>query len=184
MCEPAAGLCVSIQRKSCCKDSCKFDGMPRHQHAPLRQQPTCSSTGPANSLLQVPADAKRYTDSFSSVKPAHFPGEHLPTFNCQAPLLQPNQMYQHAVNGLADRLAVPLTDREIYINTCSSVKGYSLCIQASSVAGGTFKASTTDTFPASRHISGALISLKPGGLREPHWHAPDEWAYVVSGTCR
>ena len=33
-------------------------------------------------------------------------------------------------------------------------------------------------------MSGALNILKPGGLRELHWHPADEWAIVINGTCR
>lgn len=51
-------------------------------------------------------------------------------------------------------------------------------------SGGWYKSSNVRNFPASDNMSGALVSLSPGGLREPHWHQPDEWAYVVNGTCR
>ena len=33
-------------------------------------------------------------------------------------------------------------------------------------------------------MSGALFKLNAGGMREMHWHDPNEWAYVISGTCR
>ena len=40
-------------------------------------------------------------------------------------------------------------------------------------------------FPVSTGLAGVLMSLKPGGLRELHWHAnAAEWAYVISGRCR
>jgi oxalate decarboxylase len=40
-------------------------------------------------------------------------------------------------------------------------------------------------FPASKTVSGGVISLAPGALRELHWHAnAAEWAYVLSGHCR
>ena len=79
----------------------------------------------------------------------------------------------------------------------------------------------TQDFPASTGVSGLLVELAPGGLRESHWvrtpagcrslaegmlgkarvqshllgstdmfsvacsqHDPDEWAYVIRGTCR
>lgn len=48
--------------------------------------------------------------------------------------------------------------------------------------GGRYKASTNATLTATT-IAGALIELKPGGLRELHWHDAAEWAYVISGTC-
>lgn len=40
-------------------------------------------------------------------------------------------------------------------------------------------------FPASAGVSGGVISLAPGAVRELHWHAQaSEWAYVISGRCR
>lgn len=51
-------------------------------------------------------------------------------------------------------------------------------------SGGTYKASNIRSFPASTTMSGSLVNLYPGGLREPHWHNPNEWAYVINGTCR
>jgi oxalate decarboxylase len=53
---------------------------------------------------------------------------------------------------------------------------------AQSFAGGTMKIVTAQEFPASTTISGALIDLEPGGLREPHWHPnAAEWFYILSG---
>ena len=50
--------------------------------------------------------------------------------------------------------------------------------------GGLHKASSTANFPASENLSGALVKLNPGGMREMHWHNPNEWGFVVNGTCR
>ena len=50
--------------------------------------------------------------------------------------------------------------------------------------GGTYKMSNTKNFPTSHSMSGSLVNLTAGGMREPHWHDPIEWAYVLSGTCR
>jgi oxalate decarboxylase len=44
---------------------------------------------------------------------------------------------------------------------------------------------TTTQFPASQNLSGAVMRLKPGALRELHWHShASEWAYVLEGQCR
>jgi len=44
---------------------------------------------------------------------------------------------------------------------------------------------TAKNFPVSKGISGVSMTLKPGGLRELHWHAnAAEWAYVIKGHCR
>lgn len=51
--------------------------------------------------------------------------------------------------------------------------------------GGKALESTVDNFPASQNIAGVSMYLKPGGLRELHWHAnAAEWAYVIKGHCR
>ncbi len=39
-----------------------------------------------------------------------------------------------------------------------------------------------DRFPISTTVTGVILDLEPGGLRELHWHPnSDEWQYVVSG---
>jgi oxalate decarboxylase len=51
--------------------------------------------------------------------------------------------------------------------------------------GGWAKEATVAEFPISVGVAGVLMSLKPGALRELHWHAnAAEWAYVISGRCR
>ncbi|MHC5537876.1 cupin domain-containing protein [Singulisphaera rosea] len=38
------------------------------------------------------------------------------------------------------------------------------------------------TFPISETITGVVLDLEPGGLRELHWHpTADEWHYVIEG---
>jgi oxalate decarboxylase len=38
-------------------------------------------------------------------------------------------------------------------------------------------------FPISRTMTGAILDLEPGALRELHWHpSADEWQYVLEGT--
>ena len=38
-------------------------------------------------------------------------------------------------------------------------------------------------FPASKTITGVVLDLEPGALRELHWHPnADEWEYVLGGT--
>lgn len=50
--------------------------------------------------------------------------------------------------------------------------------------GGFYKYSNTKNFPGSTKMSGTLITLYPGGVRELHWHTEIEWAIVLNGTCR
>jgi oxalate decarboxylase len=42
-----------------------------------------------------------------------------------------------------------------------------------------------ERFPISRTITGVILDLDGGGLRELHWHPnADEWQYVISGRVR
>lgn len=51
--------------------------------------------------------------------------------------------------------------------------------------GGSAQEATVKNFPASQAIAGVLMKLKPGGLRELHWHAnAAEWAYILKGQMR
>jgi len=52
-------------------------------------------------------------------------------------------------------------------------------------AGGSAKEANVEEFPVSESIAGVSMRLKPGGLRELHWHAvAAEWAYVIEGNVR
>jgi len=51
--------------------------------------------------------------------------------------------------------------------------------------GGSAKEATVEEFPVSQSIAGVSMRLKPGGIRELHWHAlAAEWAYMIEGRCR
>lgn len=50
--------------------------------------------------------------------------------------------------------------------------------------GGEVKIVDVKNFPAT-NIAAAIVTLKPGGLRELHWHPnDDEWQYYVKGKAR
>jgi len=51
--------------------------------------------------------------------------------------------------------------------------------------GGSAKEANVEEFPISESMAGVSMRLKPGGLRELHWHAvAAEWAYVIKGNVR
>jgi oxalate decarboxylase len=51
--------------------------------------------------------------------------------------------------------------------------------------GGSAKEANVGEFPISDSIAGVSMRLKPGGLRELHWHAiAAEWAYMIKGNIR
>jgi oxalate decarboxylase len=52
----------------------------------------------------------------------------------------------------------------------------------STLEGSTLKLVTAKEFPASFDMSGAVIHLEPGAMRQLHWHPnADEWQYVLKG---
>ena len=49
-------------------------------------------------------------------------------------------------------------------------------------AGGTVQVADSTNFLANQDIAAALVTLRPGGLRELHWHPnADEWQYWIKG---
>jgi oxalate decarboxylase len=60
-----------------------------------------------------------------------------------------------------------------------------LAQRAETYAGGTMRLVSEREFPISTTMTGALLRIKPGGLRELHWHPnADEWQYYVRGSGR
>jgi oxalate decarboxylase len=51
--------------------------------------------------------------------------------------------------------------------------------------GGEVQIVDSRTFKAATNIAAAIVRVKPGGTREPHWHQnADEWQYFISGKGR
>jgi oxalate decarboxylase len=51
--------------------------------------------------------------------------------------------------------------------------------------GGSVRIVDSRNFPLSTHIAAALVIVKPGGLRELHWHPhASEWQFYVAGKGR
>ena len=51
------------------------------------------------------------------------------------------------------------------------------------VPGGSVKILDPESFPLAAHFSTALVTIKPGAMREYHWHLDsDEWSFFVSGS--
>ena len=52
-------------------------------------------------------------------------------------------------------------------------------------AGGTERTASAIEFPISTTMTGALLVIEPGGLRELHWHPhAAEWQFYLSGSAR
>ncbi|KAM0715629.1 hypothetical protein Q7P37_009127 [Cladosporium fusiforme] len=51
--------------------------------------------------------------------------------------------------------------------------------------GGTVKIVDSRNFPVAKTIASSIVTLKPGALRELHWHPnAEEWLYFLSGEAR
>jgi oxalate decarboxylase len=51
--------------------------------------------------------------------------------------------------------------------------------------GGSARIVDSRNFPASKHIAAALVIVKPGGMRELHWHPnASEWQFYIAGKAR
>ncbi|WP_321842092.1 oxalate decarboxylase family bicupin [Paraburkholderia bannensis] len=51
--------------------------------------------------------------------------------------------------------------------------------------GGTVRIADSRNFKVSTNIAAAMVTIKPGGLRELHWHPnADEWQYWIQGEGR
>jgi len=72
------------------------------------------------------------------------------------------------------------------LNAGPATHRYRLLAQrAETYAGGTMRLVSEREFPISTTMTGALLRIKPGGLRELHWHPnADEWQYYVRGRGR
>jgi oxalate decarboxylase len=52
-------------------------------------------------------------------------------------------------------------------------------------AGGEARIVDSHNFPAAKNIAAALLTIKPGGMRELHWHPnASEWQYYIAGSGR
>jgi oxalate decarboxylase len=52
------------------------------------------------------------------------------------------------------------------------------------LSGGWAREVTIRELPVSETIAGVNMRLKPGGIREMHWHKEAEWAYMLAGRAR
>jgi oxalate decarboxylase len=50
---------------------------------------------------------------------------------------------------------------------------------------GSVRVADSTNFAVSKTVAAAMVVIKPGGLREMHWHPnADEWLYIIKGTGR
>jgi oxalate decarboxylase len=84
-----------------------------------------------------------------------------------------------------------LTDDKAAVGGTAVESPYQYTFQLSAMAptsktrGGEIRMVDSRKFTAAKNISGALATIKPGGMREMHWHPnASEWQYYISGKAR
>jgi len=72
------------------------------------------------------------------------------------------------------------------LNSGSLTHRYRLLAQRpQTFTGGNMRLVSEREFPMSTTMTGSLMRIKPGGLRELHWHPnADEWQYYIGGRAR
>ncbi len=52
-------------------------------------------------------------------------------------------------------------------------------------SGGSIRVADSTNFNVAKTVAAALVTVKPGGIREMHWHPnADEWQYYIKGKAR
>jgi oxalate decarboxylase len=82
--------------------------------------------------------------------------------------------------------ALPADPAPGSLNVGALTHRYRLLAQRPDVyPGGSNRLVSQREFPISATMTGALMRIKPGGLREMHWHPnADEWQYYIGGRAR
>src|SRR6266478_8063671 len=79
-----------------------------------------------------------------------------------------------------DLLASPSTDA----GTIPNLKFSFAAARNRLTDGGWAREVTVRELPVATTLAGVNMRLKPGGIRELHWHKEAEWAYMLAGRCR
>jgi oxalate decarboxylase len=87
--------------------------------------------------------------------------------------------------------APPLANVEAQIAAAAGKPPHSFVFRLSDMQpnretkSGMVRVADSTNFLVSKTIAAALVTIKPGGLREMHWHPnADEWLYILKGTGR
>jgi len=79
-----------------------------------------------------------------------------------------------------DLLASPYTDA----GTIPNLKFSFAAARNRLAPGGWAREVTARELPVATTLAGVNMRLKPGGIRELHWHKEAEWAYMLAGRAR
>src|SRR5215210_5828791 len=95
-----------------------------------------------------------------------------------APVLGPGNMALRLQNP--DILVPPATDS----GTLPNLKYSFDAAHNRLLPGGWAREVTMRELPVATELAGVNMRLKPGGVREMHWHKEAEWAYMIAGRAR
>jgi oxalate decarboxylase len=131
-----------------------------------------------------------YTTSLLSGWLAHTPAKVL-SQNLNIPEAQLNVLPEQGLYIFPGTVPGPLEDdrKAVGGSAVASKIDYTFRMKAmqptASKSGGTIRVVDSKIFPASKTIAAALFSMKPGALRELHWHPnASEWQYYIAGSGR
>lgn len=79
-----------------------------------------------------------------------------------------------------DQLASPYTDS----GTLPNLKFSFATARNRLLTGGWAREVTVRELPVATELAGVNMRLKPGGIRELHWHKEAEWAFMLAGRAR
>src|SRR5258706_7195531 len=95
-----------------------------------------------------------------------------------APILGPRNVPLERENP--DLLASPDTDS----GTIPNLKFSYAAARNRITPGGWAREVTVRELPIATTLAGVNMRLKPGGIREMHWHKEAEWGYMIAGRAR
>lgn len=98
--------------------------------------------------------------------------------NRGAPIMGPRNVPLEQENP--DMLASPDTDS----GTIPNLKFSFAAARNRLTPGGWGREVTARELPVATSLAGVNMRLKPGGIRELHWHKEAEWAYMLAGRAR
>src|SRR4051812_3152480 len=79
-----------------------------------------------------------------------------------------------------DQVASPATDA----GTIPNLKFSYAAAHNRLLTGGWAREVTVRELPVATQLAGVNMRLKPGGIRELHWHKEAEWSYMIAGRAR
>lgn len=98
--------------------------------------------------------------------------------NTGASILGPRNVPLESENP--DQLASPYTDA----GTIPNLKFSFSAARNRLLTGGWAREVTVRELPVATTLAGVNMRLKPGAIRELHWHKEAEWAYMLAGSAR